>query len=361
MNFSGSYRSGDVSFLLKPLALQDFVDVPHKEWMIQSGQKHYSEMLSPESLPSARYLDVFRQACAANLDRMAGDCMTLAALIAARRSGPVTLVSLARAGTPVGVVLKHLLTGVMGRDASHYSVSIIRDRGIDQVALEHILAAGHAPESIVFVDGWTGKGVISRELDAAIGAFNARRGTSIDGGLYVLSDLAGTAACAASCDDYLIPSSILNATVSGLVSRSILNESIGPGDFHGCVYYQQFEAHDQSQRFADELVARARAAALAQDAPAAMDKHAAAALSRHYMQAAMAQHGIDDANMVKPGIGEATRVLLRRSPRLLIVRDPGAPEVAHLLLLAQEKNIPVQTDAGLPYHAVSLIRSAIDG
>ena len=361
MNFSGSYRSDDVSFLLKPLALADFVDVPQKEFLIQSGQKHYSEMLSPESLPSERYLAVFRAACEANMERMAADCLALAALIAQRRTGPVTLVSLARAGTPVGVVLKHLLANVLERECAHYSVSIIRDRGIDQVALEHILAAGHAPESIVFVDGWTGKGVISRELEAAIAEFNTRRGTAIDGGLYVLSDLAGTAACAASCDDYLIPSSILNATVSGLVSRSILNHQIGPGDFHGCVYYQQFEAHDQSQRFADELVARATALAPRQAEARPMDKDLAAAVSRQYMQAALAQHGISDVNMVKPGIGEATRVLLRRSPRLLIVRDAGAPEVAHLVLLANEKNIPVAVDAGLPYHAVSLIRSALDG
>jgi hypothetical protein len=360
MNFSGSYRAGDVQFLLKPLALHDFVDVPHKEYLIQSGQRHYSEMLSPESLPSERYLAVFREACAANLERMAGDCLALAALIAQRRSGAITLVSLARAGTPVGVVLKHLLDA-FGREVAHYSVSIIRDRGIDQVALEHILAAGHAPESIVFVDGWTGKGVISRELEAAIAEFNTRRGTSIDGGLYVLSDLAGTAACAASCDDYLIPSSILNATVSGLVSRSILNDAIGPGDFHGCVYYQQFAAHDQSQQFADALVARALAMAPAQGAVAPMDKQQAAAVSRAYMQAALATHGIGDVNMIKPGIGEATRVLLRRTPRLLIVRDAGAPEVAHLLLLAEEKNIPVQVDPDLPYHAVSLIRSALDG
>ena len=48
MNFSGSYRSGDVSFLLKPLDLLDFVDIPEKEKLIQSGQRHYSEMLSPE-------------------------------------------------------------------------------------------------------------------------------------------------------------------------------------------------------------------------------------------------------------------------------------------------------------------------
>ncbi|MFL6656851.1 MAG: cysteine protease StiP domain-containing protein, partial [Massilia sp.] len=259
MNFSGSYRADDVRFLLKPLALQAFVDVPEKELLIQSGQRHYSEMLSPESLPSKRYLDLFRDACAANLDRMAADCLALAQLIAKRRSGAITLVSLARAGTPIGVVLKHLLKD---RAASHYSVSIIRDRGIDQNALAHILAAGHAPESIVFVDGWTGKGVISRELRSAIDHFNARHGTAIDGGLYVLSDLAGTAACAASCDDYLIPSSILNATVSGLVSRSILNDAIGPDDFHGCVYYSQFAEQDQSQAFADQLVARASALTL---------------------------------------------------------------------------------------------------
>jgi hypothetical protein len=358
--FSGSYRHGDVEFLLTPLPLADFVDVAEKEYLIQSGQRHYSEMLSPESLPSARYLEVFQQACAANTGRMARDCLTLAGLIAARRNGPVTIVSLARAGTPVGVVLNTLLQQVFQRASTHYSVSIIRDRGIDQVALEHILAAGHAPESLVFVDGWTGKGVISRELSAAIDEFNTRRGTAIDGGLYVLSDLAGTAACAASCDDYLIPSSILNATVSGLVSRSILNDAIGPGDFHGCVYYKQFEAHDQSQAFADGLTAAAlalpRGAAIA-----AVDKDAAGAVSRAYMRAALEQHGITDVNMIKPGIGEATRVLLRRSPRLLILRDAAAPDVAHLALLAQEKNIPVIVDPALPYHAVSLIRSALDG
>jgi hypothetical protein len=297
---------------------------------------------------------------AANTARMAADCLALAALIAARRSGPVTLVSLARAGTPVGVVLNRLLPAVFGRASTHYSVSIIRDRGIDQVALAHILAQGHAPESIVFVDGWTGKGVMSRELARTVGQFNLRHGSAIDAGLHVLSDLAGTAACAASCDDYLIPSSILNATVSGLISRSILNDAIGPGDFHGCVYYQQFEAQDQSRAFVDAVTAAALAQQPASAAPHS-DPARAAAVSQAYMRSALAQHGIGDVNLVKPGIGEATRVLLRRTPRLLIVRDAGAPEVAHLLLLAQEKNVTLMVDRALPYHAVSLIRSALDG
>ncbi|MCX7257274.1 MAG: cysteine protease StiP family protein [Polaromonas sp.] len=367
--FHGSYHPGDVTFLLKRLPPQPFVDVARKEQLIQSGARHYSEMLSPEALPSPRYLAVFKAACAANRAQMASDCLTLAALIAARRSGPITLVSLVRAGTPVGVILKHLLAQVLGREAAHYSVSIVRDRGIDEVALRHILAQGHAPESIVFIDGWTGKGVISRVLEEAVDGFNQRHGTAIDKGLYVLSDLAGTAACAASSADYLIPSSILNATVSGLVSRSVLNESIGPGDFHGCVYYADFEAHDLSREFADSLIAEGIAQAQRHgprdndslNTPTPMNRADAAAVSSEFLRATMAQHGISDVNLVKPGIGEATRVLLRRVPRLLIVRDPDAPDVAHLTLLAAEKSVPVIVDAALPYQAVSLIQSALDG
>jgi len=382
MNFSGSYHGDDVRFLLKRLELASFVDVPDKERLIQSGQRHYSEMLSRESLPSPRYLDVFGQACAANLERMARDSVTLAGLIARRRPGPVTLVSLARAGTPVGVVLKRLLGGVFGREVAHYSLSIIRDRGIDQVALEYILAQGHAPESIVFIDGWTGKGVIAAELHASMAVFNARHGCAIDTGLYVLSDLAGVAARAAGHDDYLIPSSILNATVSGLVSRSILNDEIGPDDFHGCVYYAEFEPQDQSRAFADRLVELAQQWA---DGPAAIDavigpasepasattalaeaateaaRAAAARVSRDYMETAMRVHGIADRNLIKPGLGEATRVLLRRTPDRLIVRDAASADVAHLLVLAREKDVPVQLDPELPYQAVSIIRSIADG
>ncbi|MEJ2793828.1 cysteine protease StiP family protein [Iodobacter sp. LRB] len=361
--FCGSYRPDDVRFLLKRLSQQPFIDVANKEFLIQSGARHYSEMLSPESLPSPRYLQVFKDALAANRQQMAGDCLRLAALIAARRRGPVTLVSLVRAGTPVGVILKHLLQRVLGREVVHYSVSIIRDRGIDIVALQHILQQGHSPESIVFIDGWTGKGVISRVLEQAVNAFNLQHSVAIDSGLYVLSDLAGTAACAASAEDYLIPSSILNATVSGLVSRSVLNDSIGPGDFHGCVYYDEFELQDQSQLFSDGLVADAIALAEQHGVPAAqpINRVKMEQISADFLQATQEQYWIEDVNLIKPGIGEATRVLLRRVPRLLILRDPAVADVAHLKLLAIEKNVPLIVDAGLPYQAVSLIGSVLDG
>lgn len=360
-SFSGSYRAGEVSFLLRRLPQQGFVDVAEKEALIQSGRRHYSQMLSPESKPSERYMRLFDEACRANNARMARDCLRLAQLIAARPQHRLALVSLARAGTPVGVVVARLLRELFGRDVTHYSVSIVRDRGIDAAALRHILARGHAADSIVFLDGWTGKGVIARELAASVEVFNVRHGTHIDAGLHVLSDLAGASACAASCDDYLIPSSILNATVSGLVSRTVMSEDMRSDDFHGCVFYEQFAEVDRSQAFADELVrlALAQSGALPRAEP--IDAAAARERSQTYIGGAMRRYGVADVNLVKPGIGEATRVLLRRVPRLVVLRDPAAAEVAHLAVLAEEKQVPVETDPHLPYHAVSLIRSASDG
>ncbi|MEH6433659.1 cysteine protease StiP family protein [Massilia sp. DD77] len=358
MSFPGSYASEDVSFLLRRLPMPDFVEVAEKERLIQSGRRHYSEMLSPESAPSSRYMALFDAACRANNGRMARDCLRLAGLIAAKGTAAPAVVSLARAGTPVGVVVARLLRQVFRREAAHYSVSIVRDRGIDTAALRHILAAGHAPESVVFVDGWTGKGVIARELAVSVGAFNAAQRTRIDPGLHVLSDLAGAAACAASCEDYLIPSSILNATVSGLVSRTVMDAAMGPDDFHGCVFYEQLAPHDRSRAFADALTGLAL-----EQAPAgagAADASGARQRSQAFIAQARAKYDVADVNLIKPGIGEATRVLLRRVPRLLVLRDPAAPEVAHLMALAEEKNVPVECDPALPYHAVSLIRSASD-
>jgi hypothetical protein len=370
MSFCGSYRAEDVQFLLKPIPMPSapiMADLAQKEQLIQTGTRHYSEMLSPETLPSAAYLHIFRAACEANLPQMAHDCLKLAAIIAAHHpaTAPITLVSLMRAGTPVGVILKHLLTRVFGRTTLHFSVSIIRDRGIDQNALRHILNQGHAPESIVFVDGWTGKGVISQELTQAISQFNQQHHSHINSGLYVLADLAGSAAYAASCADYLIPSSILNATVSGLVSRSVLNDAIGPTDFHGCVEYPQFAAFDQSRHFADAVID----AALSQSFKGlpkaqAADRSQAAAISQQLIANIGAKYGIRDINLIKPGIGEATRVLLRRVPRLLLLRDQDdkqtATNTAHLKLLADEKSVRVEYDPTLPYQALALIRHTKD-
>jgi hypothetical protein len=352
--FSGSYCESDVVFLLKPVRLEP-TPIAEKERLIQTRQRHYSEMISRETLPSANYLRVFHDATARTITRLAQHILCLAAIIADARRGVVTLVSLARAGTPIGVLLARTLRIRFHRDVVHYSLSLIRDRGIDEVAVRHVLGS-RPSESIVFVDGWTGKGVMADELHRAIVQFNNEHGTVIDPGLFVVTDLSGTAARSASMEDWLIPSAVLGATISGLVSRSILNRSlVGETDFHGCLYYREFEPHDQSRWFVnvvcDEIMQQPLRITTSQS-----NRPQCRIAVAERMTEMKNRHGIRVDDYLKPGIGEATRVLLRRVPHRLLLRDAGFEDVAHLVLLAEEKGVKIVTDPALPFQAVALIK-----
>ncbi|MGP7795523.1 cysteine protease StiP domain-containing protein [Sphingomonas sp. CLY1604] len=351
--FSGSYAAEDVTFLLKPVAL-DATDVADKEALIQSGRRHYSEMIAPEAVPGDAYLSLYDDALARNGERLAGDIASLAAHLVARRSGrPVVIASLARAGTPIGVLLTRVLRAT-GHVADHYAVSIIRDRGIDRNALRHI-AAHHDPADVVFVDGWTGKGAIAKELRASL----ADRPFGFAPVLAVVADPAGQADIAASDDDYLIASGLLNGIVSGLVSRSILRpDLVGVDDYHACVTYPQFAAVDRSRAFVDALTPLALRASVQ-----AIDGHEARRPAlRDACEAMVARLLIlaqtADRNRIKPGIAEATRALLRRMPERLLVRDREDPDVAHLLHLAERGGVPVSNlGDDSRYRAVAIIRS----
>lgn len=365
MKFSGSYHQDQVQFLIKVLPTTAFVSIENKEKLIQSGARHYSQMLSLEKLPSEDYIDLFNQALANNAKKMAVDCLVLAAKInASRPQGTIAVVSLLRAGTPVGVIVKKILEVVFNRQILHFSMSIMRDIGIDTNALDYVLQQdGVTDESIIFVDGWTGKGVIANELSKSITLFNRKNHTAIDTGLYVIADIAGKAKFSASYDDYLIPSCILNATISGLVSRTVYNEQISASDFHGSVYYADFSNQDKSRVFVQTISDLAIEHFSVHGIPVISDADLSALnkTSENYMQHLMNKYSISDQNFIKPGIGEATRVLLRRVPRLLILKDAASKDVAHLVNLAKQKSVKVDLDDSMPYQAVSLIGSSLDG
>lgn len=348
--FSGSYDPDDVIFLMKPVALAP-TGIAAKERLIQSGARHYSEMIPHEKVPGAAYLALYRDALARNGRRLARDIADLAGALAARAGGrgEIVLASLARAGTPVGVLLRRALRR-LGVAAPHYSLSIIRDRGIDREALRHI-AARHDPRDVVFVDGWTGKGAIAGELR-----------TSLSGSsrcLAVVADPAGQADLAATSEDYLIPSGILGAIVSGLVSRSILNEAlVGPGDLHACVHHRHLAPHDLSRAFVDAIDTLAQAERPRPLTRTDAEREEAASACEALMARLMRDHDVADRNRIKPGIAEATRALLRRLPDRLLVRDEGDPDVRHLLLLAGESGLEVGRLPGdSRYRAVTIIRT----
>ncbi|GEM75118.1 cysteine protease StiP family protein [Vibrio sagamiensis] len=355
----GSYNAQDCEFLLQTVDAH-FLSIEEKEKQIQSGQCHYSDVLNKESKPSEQYQQLFLNFTEQYKQTLAEHVFKLARTIHHNQSGDIVLLSLARAGTPIGVLLKRALERFFKRTVTHYAISIIRDRGIDTVALDYLLKIKqYNATSLVFIDGWTAKGVITRELKSSVLSYNHQHNTNIQPALYVISDTGGVADFCATKEDYPIPSSMLNSTVSGLISRSLWRDA-NLNAFHGCVINEHLRAADQSQWFVDEISACFSDSMLTKINPLSPHSNMPEADLKNKMDGFISsikqQYGIEDVNYIKPGIAEATRVMLRRVPSLLIVRSKRCEKVAHLLMLAKEKGVTVQVDPSLLFEACALIK-----
>lgn len=349
-----SYAPDEVSWLLKDLSDAELeAPTEEREEAIQSGGAHYAESLPVEYQPSAEYQELFRNALADSAGRIARAVGAVTELVLAERGPQAVLVSLARAGTPVGVLMRRWARHAHGLDLPHYAVSIVRGRGIDTTALRW-LAEHHDPARVVFVDGWTGKGAITRELADAVAPFGG-----FDPEIAVLADPGSCVRTFGTRDDFLIPSACLNSTVSGLVSRTVLRaDLIGPDEFHGAKFYRELAGSDVSGLFLDEVSARFGAVAdeVARDVKElqAGDRTPTwegwAAVER-----ISEEYGIGDVNLVKPGVGETTRVMLRRVPWRVLARRGTGADLAHIRLLAEQRGVPVEEVDDLPYSCVGLI------
>lgn len=355
----GSYAAEEVSWLLTDLSHVELeAPTEEREEAVQSGGAHYAESLPVEYQPESSYLDLFHDALRHNASRLAHAVGTVTEILLAERGPDLVLASLARAGTPIGILVRRWAQHAHGLDLPHVAVSIVRGRGIDRAALGW-LAQRYDPASVVFLDGWTGKGAITSELTASLDAHHAATGQRFDDALAVLADPGHCVRTFGTREDWLIPSACLNSTVSGLVSRTVLNtEHIGPGQFHGAKFYAGLAAADVSTAFLDAVTAefdgvrddvvRAAPVLAASDrTPTWQGWEAVRRIS--------IEHDIGSENLVKPGVGETTRVLLRRVPWKVLVRPDALGELAHVLLLARQRGVPVEEVPDLAYSCVGLI------
>ena len=342
----GTYRPEDVTILLKDISgLVEPLGTREREAQIQAG-RHYSEMLPLEYEPSEKYLQTYFDALNRYAAITAAAVNSVAEKIFRAKGKRIALVSLARAGTSIGVLIKHALEKNFPCTVAHYTISIIRGRGIDTNAVKFILSR-HAPKEIQFVDGWTGKGAITRELNRAMKDF-----PEVNAGLAVLSDPAGVAELSGTHEDFLIASSLLNSTVSGLLSRTFLrSDIIGAEDFHGAAFYRELSDKDLTYHFIN-AVESAKLQPLAET-----EAHDGLAEVKQIA----ADFHIDDINLIKPSIGEATRVLLRRVPWKILVQNLHDDEhLGHLYQLAKEKGVSLEIYPLKNYRACGLIRRLAD-
>ncbi|QIJ62349.1 phosphoribosyltransferase [Streptomyces sp. JB150] len=355
-----SYPPDEVGWLLQDLS-DVTLEAPteEREEAIQRGGAHYAESLPVEYQPSEDYQRLFHSALDDSAARIATAVGVVTETVLAERSPRPVLVSLARAGTPVGILMRRWAQHRHGLDLPHYAVSIVRGRGIDANALRW-LAAHHDPSDVVFVDGWTGKGAITRELAAALQEFEKAEGvTGFDPEIAVLADPGSCVRTYGTREDFLIPSACLNSTVSGLISRTVLRaDLVGPHDYHGAKFYRELAGADVSAAFLDAVSARF---AEAGDTVDAQVKELLAADRTPTWEGWAAveriseEYGIHDVNLVKPGVGETTRVLLRRVPWKILARAGAGADLDHVRLLAEQRGVPVEEVAELFYTCVGLI------
>ncbi|MEG6615765.1 cysteine protease StiP family protein [Peptococcaceae bacterium 1198_IL3148] len=349
----GSYSPEDVIFLLKDIGQLVVEQSNEERERAMQADKHYSEMLPIEYRPSVQYINLFYQSLQKSATDIAKAVGIVASAIYQLHGDNVVLVSLARAGTPIGVLIKRYFKQYFGIDIPHYSISIIRDRGIDENALFYILQH-HSHVSIQFVDGWTGKGAITKELIKSLNQFEKKYSIKINSELAVLADPGYCANIFGTREDFLIPSACLNSTVSGLMSRTVLRpDLIGPLDFHGAKYYQNLQADDLSNFYVDSITEHFTATTT--DISAFID-HNPSWLGLKNIENIQQEFGIKNINLIKPGVGETTRVLLRRVPWQVLVRDQSHPHLEHIMLLANERGVPVVEYPNLAYCCCGLIK-----
>ncbi|MGC5326522.1 cysteine protease StiP family protein [Brevibacillus sp. SYSU BS000544] len=354
----GSYDYDDVVFLFKDISsIQLEVDTEDREEKIQNGI-HYSEMLPVEYKPSPAYLELFHKSLKENAQKVALAAATVAELIRLKRGENIVLASLARAGTPIGVLLKKYLSFAYKIVVPHYSISIIRGKGIDENAILYMIQ-NHPTAFIQFVDGWTGKGAISLVLKEACKAFKDKFGYELSDDLAVLADPGHCVATFGTREDFIIPSACLNSTVSGLVSRTVHREDlIGENDYHGAKYYSEWANEDVSKHFIESVCnyfpsvvveAKKRAQELYTTDIQVPWK------GLRDIKAIQQEFSIDDVNLIKPGVGETTRVLLRRVPWKILIDREDNPYLEHILLLARDREVPVEVFPDLTYSCCGLI------
>lgn len=347
-----SYKKEDVTVLLKDITgMIDPLTAAKREKLIQSGT-HYSELLPEEYKPTKEYIRLYEEALEQHALTTARAVAILSEKIWAQKGDNLVLVSLARAGTPIGILIKRYLKLSYQVDIMHYTISIVRDRGLDTVAMDYLLNH-HQASSLQFVDGWIGKGAIINELRKEVKKYKG-----VSGELAVLADPAAMTQLYGTSEDFLIPSACLNAPVSGLFSRTVWNdEVIGTNDFHGSVYYSSMEDIDVSYAFIQTVESYFPKIELGQ----IVSSESKGISGMEEVENIAKEFHITNINLIKPGIGETTRVLLRRVPWKILIKDKtDISYIGHILRLCQEKQVEIVEYPLLNYRACGIIKQMAD-
>jgi len=326
-----SYLESDVRILhtdiksrIIPMELED------REEIIKNGVKPY-ELLAYETTPSDEDEKIYNLSLELFSQKIANAIQLVSEKIYLAKGKKLVLVSLARAGISISVLIKRFLEKKYNIKIYHYSLSVIGTMNIDFNALDYIVNK-HGSDKIQFVDGWTGKGSVQKTLKKGLSCY-----PNIDNNLAVLCDPGYFADLAGTHGDILVPSATLNSTTSGLLSRAVYNKSIiDENEFFGAVFFSELSTRDKTYDFIDKI------SSLFDFTLTSKCEKKAVPNTSLIFNSILYKYGIKDLHFIKPGLGETFRAINRKKPTLILINENNSVVDKNLMLLLNQLSIKLE-------------------
>lgn len=305
-----TYLKSDVNLLCTDIETRIIPMSIHKrEKLIRLGTNP-CELLARERTPTYSDEKIYNWAMAIYKKKIADAVREVSEQIYIRKGKEVVLVSLARAGISIGVLIKRYLEQRYNLNIPHYSMSIVGTNGMDINALKYILKK-HSPDLIQFVDGWTGKGYIQKKLKE-----NLLDYPQIDSDIAVLYDPGYITDIAGTHEDILVPSATLNATVSGLLSRAVDNKDIMKKDeYFGAVFFSNLMKMDKTYDFINGISREFNFFGCNYDCRRKRKWYNVNSI----IESIINTYGIADVRQIKPGLCETFRSINRKKPDFVLI------------------------------------------
>ncbi len=323
----------DVSDVAIPVSLEE------RERRVKAGERTRSIIIEEYAI-SDEYRNIVLDNMEEYLQNMANSVCSLAEQLYAVKGKDLVLVDIVRAGIPIGILVRRYLKNKYDVVVPHYGISLVR--GLDKKAMEYIMSK-HGKKGIQFIDGWTGRGTVTRDILKSVESdFEG-----VDGSLAVLSDSINVAKYAGTREDIYIPHAPLNAAATGLVSITVKNDEYeNETGFNSAMYLDNLESVDISDSYLDRV-----------------EKLFIYDGSYETLQ----NTGVTDSELgrisevvnrqirlMNPGINEAARAVLRRELEKLLVSSLDDRDVRVLIELAKLKGVPTEVVELNGYKAVSV-------
>ena len=156
---------------------------------------------------------------------------------------------------------------------------------------------------------------------------------------------------AATKKDICLPNACLNSTICGLVSRTIFLKNKNKEAYHGAILLKEYKDQDYTNWFIHKISKKFHEP---------KESMIAGKVDEEYVpsvyQKLSEDFGVLEKTKVKLSIGESSRALIRRIPKIMLVKDLNNPDLSFVLEMAKKKGVPIRKYDTKEYECITILQ-----